>query len=188
MDVDKAIKERHSVRSFKKEKKPSYDDIAEAIDAARRAPLAGNINAVKYILVSDKDKIKELATATQQNFIANVSYVLAVCSDRKDLDKLYLGRGEMYGHQQAGAAIENFILKLVDLGLSTCWIGAFSDETVRRILTIPDNIVVEALLPIGYEMGKSKQKVKPNMDDVLFFDSWKNRFMKPRRMVLGSQT
>ena len=188
MDIDKAINERHSVRSFKKEKKPTYQDIMVAIESATKAPLAGNIEAVKYILVSDKDKIRELATAAQQNFIGDVAYVLVVCSDRKDVDKLYYERAKMYGHQQAGAAIENFMLKLIDLGLSTCWIGAFSDETVRRILNIPDNIVVEALLPIGYEMGKGKQKRKPSLDDVVFYDTWKNRFMKPRRMVLGSQT
>lgn len=188
MDIDKAIKERHSVRSFKKEKKPDYNKIVEAVDAARKAPLAGNIEAVKYILVSDKDKIKELAIAAQQNFVGDVAYILVVYSDRKDLDKLYYERGKMYGHQQAGAAIENFMLKLTELGLATCWVGAFSEETVKRILGIPDNIAVEALLPIGYEMGKAKQKRKPNLDDVLFYDSWKNRFMKPRRMVLGSQT
>lgn len=188
MEVDKAIKERHSVRKFKVEKKPSYKEVISAIDAARKAPLAGNNYSVKYILVQDKNIIKQLAEAAQQNFIADVSYVLVVCSDRKDLDKLYYERGKIYSRQQAGAAIENLMLKIVDLGLATCWIGAFSDEMVKRILQIPDDIDVEALLPIGYEMGKSKQRAKPELDDVLFFDLWKNKFMKPRRTALGSQT
>ncbi len=188
MDVDKAIKERHSVHSFKKEKKPAYQDVIEAIDASKRAPLAGNVHAIRYVLVQDKEKIKQLATAAQQNFLEDVAYLLVVCTDRKDLDKLYYERGKMYGHQQAGAAIENLMLKLVDLGLATCWIGAFSDETVRRVLGIPDNITVEAILPIGYELGKSKQKSKPELDMILFFDTWKNKFMKPRRFVEGSQT
>ncbi|MDP1728950.1 MAG: nitroreductase family protein [archaeon] len=188
MDVDKAIKERHSVRVFKKEKKPNYREVISAIDAARKAPLAGNNYALKYILVQDKEIIKQLAEAAQQNFIADVSYILVVCSDKKELNKLYYERGKMYSHQQAGAAIENLMLKLVDLGLSTCWVGAFSDQIVKRVLQIPENIDVEAILPIGYEMGKAKQRTKPDLDDVLFFDLWKNKFMKPRRTVLGSQT
>lgn len=183
MDLDKVIKERRTVRSFKKTKKPSYKDIIQAIEAATKSPLPGNIYSVKFILVSDKDKIKELAEASQQDFIADTDYVVVVCSDKKILEKSYYERAKMYSRQTAGAAIENFLLKLTDLGLATCWIGAFSDEIVKRILKITEDVDVEALFPIGYELGKTKQKTKPNLDDVLFFDEWKNRYMKPRRMV-----
>lgn len=180
MDLDKVIKERHSVRSFKKGKKPDYKDIILALEAAAKAPLAGNIYGIKYILVSDKQKIIELAEASQQDFIADVSFLIAVCSDKKNLVRNYYDRGKIYARQQAGAAIENLMLKLTDLGLATCWVGAFSDETVKRILNVSDDIDIEALLPIGYELGKNKQKNKPNLDDVIFFDTWKNRFMRPK--------
>jgi nitroreductase len=186
MDLDKAIKERRSVKNFKKTKKVNYKDVLFALEAATKAPLAGNIFAVKFVLVSDKDKIKQLAEAAQQNFIADTDYVIVVCSDKKTLTRNYYERANMYARQQAGAAIENILLKLVDLGLSTCWIGAFSDETVKRVIRLPDDVDVEAMLPIGYELGKSKQKMKPNLDDSIFFDEWKNRFMKPRRMVESS--
>lgn len=182
MDLDKAIKERHSVRSFKKTKSPNYREVMEIIDAGNKAPRAGNIFSVKFILVSDKEKIKELAEASQQDFVADVDYIIVICTDKKDLEKNYYDRGLMYSRQTAGAAIENMLLKAVDLGLASCWIGAFSDETVKRILRIPDSIDVEAMLPIGFELGKAKQKMKPDLDNVLFFDEWKNRFMKPKRM------
>jgi nitroreductase len=182
MDLDKAIKERHSVRSFKKEKKPDYRKIIEIIEAATKAPLAGNIYGIKYILVSDKEKIQELAEASQQDFVGDVDFIIAVCSDKKDLIKNYNERGKIYARQQAGAAIQTMLLKITAMGLATCWIGAFSDETVKRILRITNDIDVEALLPIGYELGKGKQKRKPNLDDVVFFDFWKNRYMKPKRM------
>jgi nitroreductase len=182
MEFDKVIKERHSVRSFKKGKKPDYRKVIEAIESATKAPLAGNIYAIKYILVSDKNKINELAEAAQQDFIGDIGFVIVVCSDKKDLVRNYYERGKMYSRQQAGAAVENILLKLVDLGLASCWIGAFSDETVKRILKIPDDIDVEAILPVGYELGKTKQPRKPSMDDILFYDFWKNDYMKPRHM------
>lgn len=188
MDVEKAIKERHCVRNFKKTKKPNYRDVISAIESASRAPLAGNIYSVKYVLVQDKEKIKALAIAAQQDFLEEVDFIIVVCSDKKDLEKNYYERGKMYARQAAGAAIENLFLALTDLGLSTCWVGAFSDETVKRILRIPDNIDVEALLPVGYEFGKGKQETKPNLDFVLFFDEWKNKFMKPRRTPEGAKT
>jgi nitroreductase len=188
MDIDHIIKERHCARKFKTTKKPDYRDIISAIEAASIAPLAGNIYAVKYILVQDKEKIKALAIAAQQDFIKDVDYVLVVCSDKKELVRSYYHRGEIYSRQEAGAAIENLFLKITDLGLATCWVGAFSDETVKRILKIPDEIDVEAMMPIGYELGKGKQQTKPNLDNVLFFDEWKNKFMKPRRIVAGEKT
>ena len=188
MDVDKAIKERHCVRKFKIEKKPNYREIISAVESASKAPLAGNIYCIKYILVQDKAKISALAIAAQQDFIEQVDYVIVVCCDKKELVRSYYKRGEIYSKQGAGAAIENLFLKLTELGLSTCWVGAFSDETVKRILKIPDEIDVEAILPIGYELGRGKQHTKPDLDNVLFFDEWKNKFMKPRRTVSGEST
>lgn len=188
MELDKVIKERHCVRKFKTVKKPGYKEVILAIDSAAKAPLAGSIHAVKYILVQDKEKIKALSVAAQQDFISDADYLIVVCSDKKDLIKNYYKRGEMYSRQQAGAAIENLFLKLTEAGLATCWVGAFSDETVKRILKIPDEIDVEAMLPIGYELGKGKQASKPDLDNVLFFDQWKNKFMKPKRMIESTET
>jgi nitroreductase len=187
MDFDKIIKERRSIRNFKTTKKPNYKDVIAAIDAASKAPIAGNIYAIKYILIQDKEKIKALSVACQQDFIAHASFIVAVCSDKKNLEANYLERGRMYSRQQAGASIENFLLKITELGLASCWIGAFADDSVKRILKIPDEIDVEALLPVGFELGKSKQKTKPDLDRVLFFDEWKNKFMSPKKMPDASQ-
>ena len=182
MELDKAIKERHNIRNLRKGKKQDYRKIIEAIDSANKAPLAGNIASLHFILISDKEKIKELAEASQQDFIADVDFVVAVCSDRKTLEKHYYERGKMYSRQQAGAAIQNFLLKLTDLKLQSCWVGAFSGETVKRILGIPDNVDVEAIIPVGYELGKPRKIEKPELDSMLFFDTYNNKLMKSRRM------
>lgn len=182
MDLDKCIKGRHSARSFKT-KKPDWRRIMEAIDAAAKAPTAGNIPTVKFILVSDKKKIAALAEAATQDFIATANYVAVVCSDPTQCERSYEEKAEKYCRQQAGAAIENFLLKLEEIGLATCWVGAFSEETVKNALQIPEHVEVEALFPIGYEMEKSKQRTKPNLDSYLFFDFWKNKYMKPLEKV-----
>lgn len=182
MELDKAVKERRSVRNFKKTKKVSYKDVISVIECGIKAPLAGNIYCLKYILVSDKEKIKQLAAASQQDFFEDVDFVIVVCSDISILKKHYYDRSLSYLKQEAGASIEHMLLKVADLGLSSCWVGAFSDEEVKRVLEIPDNIEVEAILPVGYELGKTKQLAKPDLDNVLFFDFWKNKFQKPRSL------
>ena len=181
MDLDKAIRERHSARRFKT-KSPNWRDIIKAIDAARLAPTAGNIPTVKFILITDEEKIKKLAQACQQDFLEEVEYVLAVCTDSAQCERSYGERAKKYSAQQAGASIQNFLLKITDLDLATCWIGAFSDDEVKRILQIPENIEIEALFPIGYEMPKkSRQRPKSILDQCLFFNTWKNKYMQAIR-------
>jgi len=181
MDLDKAIDSRESVREFKKTKHPDYKQILEAINAALKAPIAGNLPSIKFILVTEQDKIKELANAAQQKFIADTSFVVVVCSDKKFLEKYYYDKSERYMQQQAGAAIENFLLKIVDQGLASCWIGAFSDETVRHTLKIPDNIDIEAILPIGYEQkihNKLKHPKRQDLEKVTYYNTYKNKRLK----------
>jgi len=178
MDLDKAIKTRHSVRRFKT-KSVDWRDVIKAIDAANLAPTAGNIPTVKYIVVTEDDKIQELADASQQDFIATAGYIVVICTDPRQCERSYEERAKKYCPQQAGTAIENFLLKITDLGLSTCWVGAFNEDQIKKILKIPDYIVVEGIFPVGYEMPKeSKQRLKPNLDQRLYFNEYKNTYMK----------
>ncbi|MBU1135924.1 MAG: nitroreductase family protein [Nanoarchaeota archaeon] len=182
MDINKAIKERHSVRKYTS-KKPDWRKIIEAIDYARLGPLAGNISTLKFLIVIDEEKIIEINRACQQKFISGAKSLVVVCS-KKDRSLMSYGeRGDRYIKQQAGAAIENFLLKITELGLATCWVGAFADENVRQILQIPEDVDIEGIFPIGYELGKSKQRAKPNLDTILFFDKWGQKHMKPVRNV-----
>ena len=126
MDLDKAIKSRKSTRHFST-KKPGWKDIIECIDAARFAPMAGNLFPLRLILVSDKEKIQKLADAAQQPFVSGAQYVVVVCSDCKIVLNAYKERAEKFCRQEAGAAIQNFLLKLEEKGLKTCWTGYFVD-------------------------------------------------------------
>jgi len=181
MNLDKAIKERGCCRHFKS-KDPGMNKIGKILDAARHAPCAGNIPTVKIILVDDKGKKAQLAEAAlNQSFIAEAPYVAIVCSDAKQCILSYSKRGEMYARQQAGAAIENMFLKAIDLGLATCWVGAFDENAVKRILNIPNEVDVEALLPLGYSVEKKVMKKKPDLNKMIFSNSWKEKFFKLKR-------
>ena len=178
MSFDSLIKARHSVRKFKSTK-PDWRDIIECIDAARFAPMAGNNYSPRFILVSDKEKIQKLADAAQQPFISQVQYIVVVCSNPLRIINSYEERGKIYIRQQAGAAIENFLLKITEKRLATCWIGAFVDKIVKKTLNIPEEINVEAMFPIGYEYDKTRtRKAKIEIDNILYFEEYKNKKMK----------
>ena len=173
MELDKTIRSRKSVKKFSK-KNPDWRKIIEAIDSARYSPMAGNIFSLRFILVSDKEKIQQLSKASEQEFIADAQYVVVVCSNPSRTLNAYEERGENYLKQQAGTAIQNFLLKLEDFGLATCWIGHFTDEKIKNILKIPKEINVEAFFPIGYESNieKTKQKRKIELDRILYFEEY----------------
>ena len=183
MQLKDAIKKRKSVKKFFSGK-VNWRDILKAIDAARYAPCAGNQFCCRFILVKDKEKIKKLSEACQQDFVADADYVVVVASDDSRLKVSFSERGEKYARQQAGAAIENFLLALTELGLVTCWTGHFDDNGIKQILSMPDEIVVEALFPIGKETKiKTTEKIKTELEDIIYFDKWKNKYMEPKSRV-----
>ncbi len=182
MELDKAIQSRHSVKRFK-EKKPDWRKIIECIDSARYAPMAGNNFTLKFILVSDNTKIQKISEASQQPFISQAKYVVVVCSNPSRTKNAYGKKAEVYCRQQAGAGIQNFLLKIQEAKLATCWVGDFVEEQIKRTLKIPTGVNVEAVFPIGYEMGKQKKKSKIDLDRILFFNSYGNKKMKsPRKL------
>jgi len=178
MELNKVIQSRRSVRKFK-DKKPDWREIIECIDSMRYAPMSGNNFTLKFILVNEQEKIQKIADAAQQSFIAKAKYIVVVCSNPSRIVNAYGKKGEIYSRQQAGAAIQNFLLKIQEAGLSTCWVGAFVENMVKRALKIPENINVEALFPIGYEFEKKRtRKMKIDLDNILYFNEYKNRKMK----------
>ncbi len=182
MDLDKVIQSRKSVRRYSS-KKPDWRDIIECVDAARFAPMAGGNYTLKFIIVDDPEKIKKLAEAAGQHFITNAKYVVVVCTNPGRTVNAYEERGKKYCRQQAGAAIQNFLLKIQEKGLGACWIGAFVDDMVKVTLKIPDDINVEALFPIGYEFPKTEPRRKIELDRILYFNEYKNKKMKPPKKL-----
>ncbi|MEK6926489.1 MAG: nitroreductase family protein [Nanoarchaeota archaeon] len=181
MDFQKVLKERHSVRKFKSTE-PDWRDIIEAVDSARFSPMAGNIFTLKAIIVRDPEKIEIISRATQQNFVGQVKCIVVFCSKPERTKKTYKD-GEKYVKQQTGAAMQNFWLSLTEKGLSTCWIGYFVESQIKRALKIPEDLEVEAIFPIGYEVKKPEKKEKILLDNILYFDVYGNKKMiKPEKL------
>jgi nitroreductase len=174
--LDKIIHARRSVRKFNS-KKPDWREIIECIDSMRYAPMAGNNFSLKFILVDDEKKINELAKVAQQKFITEAKYVVVVCTTPTRTEISYEERGKGYLKQQAGAAIQNFLLKITESGLSSCWVGHFVDDEIKAALSIPKDMQVEALLPVGYAFKKPEKKRVIELDNVLYFNKYGNKKM-----------
>ena len=180
MDFPKVINKRKSIRSFK-DKKVNFRDVLYAIDAANKAPIAGGFYTMRYIIIENPVSIQNIAKFAEQDWIATAPVVVIACSDERNLENLYGERGRIYCRQQAGAAIENLLLNLVNADLSACWIGAYDDELVKFTFEIPAELNVEAVIPIGYEKiekaKKEKLRERP-LENSIFWEKWDNRLRK----------
>lgn len=185
MQLDKAIQTRRSVRKFK-DKKPDWRNILEAIDSTRYAPMAGEIFTLKFMLIDDEKLIKKLAKYSTQDFVGFTKYVVVFVSKNNRTVASYGKRGEIYTRQQAGAAIQNFLLKITELKLSTCWVGHFDERMIKNVLKIPEDRDVEAIFPIGFEIREPLTKpIKRELQNIIYFNEWKNQRMVRKERVEG---
>lgn len=177
--IDKIIKERRSIKKYKT-KKPDWRVVLDCIDSMRYAPMAGNNFSLKMILIDEPEIIKLLSEHSEQPFIKDSKYVVVVCSNEDRTKIAFEDRAEKYLRQQAGAAIQNFLLSLTNAGLSTCWVGHFYDDKIKRLLKIPEKIEIEALFPIGYANEKPKTRERVNFDSVMYFNTYGNKKMQKK--------
>ncbi len=179
MDLKEVIKTRRSIKKFSK-KKGDWRKIVQAIDSARYAPMAGNNFSLKFVLVSDEKKIQKIRSSCQQDFV-DTPHVLVVLSDHEKVKRLYDTRGAGFASQQAGAAIQNILLTLTDRGLDACWVGYYLEDQIKNVIDTPDLWTVEAIIPIGFRSKAHSFKTpeKVELDNVLYFEKWKNKTMNP---------
>jgi len=179
MEFDSVVRRRKSVRKFQRNK-ISFRFLMDAVDSANQGPFSGNHNHLKYLIVEDKEKIKEIAEACEQDWIEEAPALVLVCSDDSHLEGLYGVRGRVYSRQSAGAAIYGLMLKLSDIGIGSCWVGAYSDEKIRRIFDIPKDFQVEAIVPIGFSDDGAGKEKKKSLERSIYWEKWKNT-RKPSR-------
>ena len=149
MEVSEAIGIRRSIRRYKKEDiPPEYVD--KIIQAGQLAPSAGNLQGREFIIVRDtatREKLSE--AALKQRFVRDVPVCIVVCTNLPRTKSKYGPRADLYVVQDTAASVMNMMLQAVDLGLGTCWVGAFEESRVSEILELPQGIRPVAIIPVG---------------------------------------
>jgi len=176
MDALDCIKTRRTIRVYA-DKAVEQELLGNVLEAGRLAPSAGNLQAWKFIVVTDDKKRKALAQACMQQFWMETAPVhVVICSDRDRNERMYEERGEIiYSVQNCAAAAENMLLAAHAQGLGACYVGAFEEAAIRRILEIPDNAAPEAVITLGYADETPDPIPKYYLDNITFIERWGNR-------------
>lgn len=173
MELKESILERRSIRKYQDKKVPAHL-IYEIFDTIRFSPSSGNTQCWKFIIVEDQKKRTEIATAAlEQMWMSEAPIHIIVCNQHKKVTTLYGKLGKMFSIQDCSIISAYLMLVAKEHNLGTCWVGAFDNEAIKRILDIPDDIDPEAIITLGYpqkiKLNKSKRK---EVNDILFFDKW----------------
>jgi nitroreductase len=85
----------------------------------------------------------------------------------------YGDRGEkLYCIQDSAAAVEHVLLLAVDNGLGACWVGAFDENEVSKILNLPLHVRPVAIIPIGYPKGRVKHTSRIDTKILTHHNKW----------------
>jgi nitroreductase len=184
MQLVNAIKARKSTKRFSG-KVVDWRKIIQALEATRFAPMAGDMYSLKFILVQEKQKLDKIAKACQQDFTQDASAFVVVVSDRNKVKKMYDYNGKGFAEQQAGAAIQNFLLALTEKKIEHCWIGFFDDSLAHEAVSVPKEYFIEAMIAIGVgsKAVSSNKKIVPELDNIIYFDNWSNKRMEQESKI-----
>lgn len=173
MDVFEAINKRRSIRRYL-ERPVEFEKITTILDAARKAPSAGNLQSWSFIIVTEKSLITEVASyAIDQYWIQTAPVVIVVCATPEKNEMYYGLRGKrLYNIQDCAAAIENILLAATNLGLATCWIGAFEEEKIRTMFAIPGDVRPQAIITLGYGDETPSEKSLVPIENIVFFNRY----------------
>jgi SagB-type dehydrogenase family enzyme len=102
-------------------------------------------------VIKEDDLRASLAgAALHQDSISQAPIDIVICAVYERATLKYGQRGIRYAHIEAGHIAQNIHLQAVALGLGSVPIGAFSDEEVKGVLSLPKEEEALYIIPVGY--------------------------------------
>ena len=166
MEYFELIKKRYSVRSYKQ------DAVEEGklniiLEAARLAPTACNRQVFKVVVIRTKGREEELKKIYRADWFSQPPIVIGIFSMP---DKNWVrSDGKNYSDVDAAIVMDHIILAATDLGLGTCWIGAFNPQAARDFAGLGKGLEPVAFTPVGYPDSMEPGKMRKNIEDIVVY-------------------
>lgn len=164
-DVFDAMRESHSVRNFRPQSLPE-PTLTRLLEAACWAPSAGNLQPWYFYVVTNVQLKEKIAEACyDQDQIEAAPAIIVVMADPARSNEQYGERGaQLYCLQDTAAATQNILLAAAGLGVDTCWVGAFDEVRVQRLVEAPPRLRAVAIICVGYgdesESAHAKERLR----------------------------
>lgn len=195
-NVLKIIIRRKSVRKYiDKEIGKKIEILKEVVSLS---PSYKNNKGYKFIFIGEEKIRNKFISYATAGFLNKINLWMRNC--RTPYFVVAVGNPELslkkddknYYLFDTSFAMEYLVLSACELGLGTCWIGAFNEDKVKNLLEIPDNLRVVAISPLGhpstseifqnnfasiynFTLKRIMTKRRKNLNEVLFYNSYRNK-------------
>ncbi len=156
------IQERRSVRTYSSQP-VEEEKLQKVLEAGRLAPSARNRQEWKFVAVKNEELRSALKEACcGQNMVAQAPVDLVICATKCGP----MNCGQDCGTVDCSIALSFMMLQAQELGLGTCWLGAFDAQAVSKVLSLPEGWVPVAVTPLGYGEEHPQARPRKSMEDV----------------------
>jgi len=174
------IERRRSIRFFK-QKEVSLSIIKKAVDCARVAPSAANLQFLEYLVVNRKDiKEKVFGCLCFAAYIVpkrnpspkqqpNFYIVLLINKERSQAPNL----------RDIGASAQNIILSLLSFGVGSCWVQNIDKDSLNRIFDVGQTYEIDSVIAAGFP--DEAPKLEADSKNIKYWLDNKNQLHVPKR-------
>ena len=170
MEEKEAIEKRNSIRKYEDRPVPE-EKLMKVLEAARLAPSGRNCQDWKFIVVRDEEKKQELGRLSGGQYHVHTAPVIiaAVATDPEEL----MPCGIQASPVNLAIAIDHMTLAALEEGLGTCWIGAFDQEEVKKLLGVPEQLSIISLLTVGFPGEAGRPKNRKALEDIVCYETYR---------------
>lgn len=167
MDFSALIKKRYSVRAYRPDP-VEKEKLEQVLEAARLAPTAANRQPFRMVVVHTEGRQAEMRRLYDRDWFVEAPILICVCAMKSEA---WVSRGGMnYVYVDVAIAMDHIILAATDLGLGTCWVGAFDKDEARQALNLPDDLEPVVMTPLGYSADQPEPRERRPLSDLVFFE------------------
>jgi len=171
-DFLNVIYTRRSVRKFTGEK-VKKEDLDAILRAGMSAPSAVNVQPWAFVVVTDRRTLDELCESLPYAKMLDRAGAAIIVCGVPDKDDTY---AKKYWVMDCSLASGNILLAAHALGYGAVWTAAYVDDdrvkAVRRILSIPKNIIPLNVIPIGIPADRNAKPVDKFKRENIHWEKW----------------
>ncbi len=155
---------RRSIRKYKESEIPKKD-LDLILEAANHSPMAEEYQSWKLILVKNKEiKNRIVNLSANQKWVKYASaFVFGIMLNKGD---------PRWRIIDTSIALENVVLAAEALGYGSCWIGAFEEEEIKKLLQIPKKNQILAYITLGIKDEVPHNREYKNLEEIVYLDKY----------------
>jgi nitroreductase len=166
VEVKEAIARRLSIRRYAETNIPA-EHMQTLFKALQLAASGSNRQNWEFVFVSDAHLKQNLISAcSNQRFVGECAYFIAAVADP----------GLKWHMVDITISLTNFTLQATELGYGTCWLGAFDEDAVKRVLGVPDEKKVVVCMTFGKPAGRHVARGRKAFEDFIYLNHYGRRW------------